>query len=478
MKLSLLKTTIATLAGVLLLSSCALGPDYVRPELDLPARFQEATDTGPSIANLKWWEIFNDENLKELIKIALAENKDVLIAAARVEEARAILGITRADLFPRIDGAANATRRDQSEGVFSFRSSPFDDFGVFGRLSWELDIWGKLRRATEADRAQLLATEYAYRSVMMSLISDVARGYFLVLDLDNRLRIARETLENRKGATKLIRDRFAGGIIPELDVNQAEIEEADAAVAVAAFEGEIIVAVNALNVLLGRHYKAIPRGELTDSLLTLTSFPAEVPASLLERRPDVLSAEEQTKAAVALIGVAIANQLPSLSVTGFLGLQNLESGDLFQSSSRTWGISGDLLGPLIDFGKSRYGVRAARARAEQALKGYESAVLNAVEEVDNSITGVRTFKAQYDAYSMQLKAAQNASRLSRARYDEGLSPYLEVLDSDRSLFSAELATSLSRQRYLSAIVQLYKALGGGWDVTEAQEVRAPALAPR
>jgi multidrug efflux system outer membrane protein len=429
--------------------------------MDLPERFREEAASEKSLADTTWPEMFPDPALQCLIKTALLENRDLAVAAARIDEARAILGVSRSHQFPRLDVAANAARGDPSNEVVSFDTVPRNNFGVFGELYFEIDLWGRLRRATEAERAILFSTEHARRTIAIALVSDVARLYFRLLDLDERARITERTLKSRKESTSLIRARFSRGIVPELDVNQAEIEEAQSAADLPGIERERRQTENALSVLLGHAPHAIERSIPLTAQKLPDSLPVQFPAALLERRPDLLAAEELVKSAIAQVGVAEAERLPTLSLTGLIGLESRKTADLFTKNARTWGISGNLLGPLIDFGERLHQVEAADARAAQAMKSYEGAVLRAVQEVEDSLIAIRTHRAQLAAVVKQRKAAANAAKLSRARYDEGQAPYLEVLDSERSLLNAELSESEEREACVNAVVQLYKALGGG-----------------
>ena len=447
----------------LMAAGCALGPDYVRPELGLPAQYREVAATEASIADTGWWEVFKDEHLQGLVRTALRENKDLLTAFARIEEARGLLGITRSDQFPALDIRGSAARTDPPDtSAPAAFTTPRNDFFAALDLSWELDLWGKLRRATEAGRADLLAAEYNARAVVVTLVAEVASTYYRLLEADDRLKISQRTLANRRDATGIIRARFNQGLIPELDVNQAEIEELDALVATAVVERQIRGLENAMSVLTGRMPGPITRSQPGSSLTDLPEIPVGLPAFLLERRPDIAAAEQLAAAEMARIGVAEAQRLPSLGLGGLIGYRSLEEGDLFESSSLTWDIAGSLVGPLIDFGRSRSRVIVAEARSDQALRSFEQQVLRAVQEVDDALVAMRTYRVERDARVAQRTAATNAARLSRARYDDGVAPYLEVLDSERSLFEAELAGSLALQNYQVAYVQLYRALGGGW----------------
>lgn len=459
----------ALLSTFLYLSACTLGPQYSRPEVDLPTEFRDrAVDSAPvdgeSVANIKWWEFFQDQQLQGLVRVSLAENRDLRRALARIDEARAVLGFTQADQYPRLDGSGNASRTNPSNQVTNFSGTPQNDFGLFGDLSFEIDLWGRVRRATEAEQAQLLSTEYAQRFVALSLVSQVASSYFILLDLDNRLAIAERTISNRRGATKIIGQRVKGGTAPDLDLNQAQIEEEDAVSTAIGLRRQIRQTENALNVLLGRASGEIPRGDALSKQKLPDALPTGFPAALLERRPDLLSNEEFTRSLFARIGVAEAERFPRLDLLGFVGLQSSDISDFVDDDAFTWSIGGNVLGPIVDFGKSKSRVEIADAQAAQALNAYEQSVFVAVREVDDALIAMKTFREEIESRRRQLAAAKNAARLSRARYDDGVTSYLEVLDSDRSYFDAELNESLARQQYLVSIVQLYRALGGGWEM--------------
>ena len=447
-------------AASLALGACALGPDYERPKLPMPEDYQQTIDRGESIANLAWWDLFEDERLRSLIEIALAENRNLAVAAARVEEARARAGFVRADQFPRIDvgGGASATE----PGSFTPDLGRQERYELSARLSWELDFWGRLRRLTEAERATVLATEDARRNVIVTLVADVASAYLLLLDLDQRLAISTRTLASREASLGIIRARFDEGTVPLLDVNQAEIQAAEAQASVAALEREIVLAENLLSVLLGRSPGPVLRAGSTANVLASPVVPAGLPADLLERRPDVRQAEQALAAQTARIGAAQALRLPTFSLTGALGLASDELSNFTDSDAGTWGLGAALFGPLVDWGQSARRVEIEQARTRQLLSTYEQTVLQALREVEDSLAGVSTFGLELAARERQANAARSAASLSRARYDGGVTSYLEVLDSERSLFVAELSASSTRRQQLVAIVELYKALGGGW----------------
>jgi multidrug efflux system outer membrane protein len=453
----------ATLFAILvvLAGGCTLTPDYERPELDVPGGYVEPAAPGPSIANLEWWELFGDEQLQTLIRTALEENKDLGAALSRIAQARSALTIRRADQYPFLDVTGQAGRLKQSEDLVPGADSRAD-YGLAANLSYELDLWGQYRRATEAAQADLLATEAAYRNVTISLVANVASFYLLLRDLDQRLLISRDTVRTRRESLRIIEARFDKGTVPELDVNQAEVELAVAEAAVANFERQVVQAENALRILLGRNPGPVTRGLRLDEQVFPPAVPAGLPSELVQRRPDVVQAEEILIAETARIGVAEALRYPSISLTGSFGWASDELSGLTSSSAETWGFGGGLFAPIFNSGALKAQAEAQRERTEQALLDYELTLQQAFREVEDALVAVRTYRDEHAARLRQVTAARNAARLSKARYDGGVVDYLEVLDSERARFSAELDESTTLQRYLNAIVELYKALGGGW----------------
>jgi multidrug efflux system outer membrane protein len=453
--------SLIVIAATLAITSCAAGPDYERPEIETPEDFREHIDEGASLANAKWWDIFQDEELDRLIKVALEESKDLQIASARLEEARARYGFTKADMYPQIGIVGQAQRTDQFDQIVPGAGIQNNIF-VGADLSWEIDLFGRLRRSNEAARADYLAAEEIRRAVYISLIADVANAYFLLRDLDSRYEIAERTLATRKNSTNIIRARFNQGTTPMLDVNQAEIQEAEAAADIAAFERQVIQAENLLSVLIGRNPGPIVRGDsLVDQILP-PAVPSGLPSELLQRRPDIVAAEQSLAAQTARIGVAQALRWPTLSLTGSAGYASDELSGLNDSSSSIFNISANLFQPLFNAGKNKQRVEIEVARTEQLLGQYEFTVIQAFREVEDALASVRTYRAESAARDMQMRAASNAAMLSKARYNGGVTSFLEVLDSERSLFQAEISASATRRARLTAVVDLYKALGGGW----------------
>ena len=445
---------------MILLGGCALGPDYERPEIDIPASYIQPVEQGESFANMPWWDVLQDPQLQTLIRIALKENKDLGIAAARIEEFRAILGVTRADQFPTVDLNARGNRGDF--GDVTPVPGTQENYRLSADVFFEVDLFGKLRRATEAARAQLLVTEEARRSITISLVANVASTYMLLRDLDAQLEIARRTEKLRGESLNIIQARFDKGIVSQLDLNQAQIELAIASVAIAAAERNVAQSENLLSILLGRNPGPIVRGLALKEQMIPPAIPTGLPSELLQRRPDILSSEAQLAAQTARIGVAEAARWPSLSLTGALGFESNELSDLTASGSDFWTLGVDFLAPIFNAGRNSSRVEAERARTEQALLAYQQTVLRAFSEVEDSLVAVRTYRDEHAARQRQVEAANNAARLSRARYNGGVTSYLEVLVTEQSQFSAELAESQTLRLYLNAIIELYKALGGGW----------------
>ena len=424
---------------------------------------------------LPWWEIYHDESLKQLISRALENNQDLGIALARIDEARALVGFVRADLFPRLDYLGNLFRQEffGSDSVLPSTRG----YGLSVPAFYEIDLWGKFRRSTEAARAELLATEEGYRSAVTTLVAEVAGTYFLLRDLDDRLVVSENTLESRVESTRIIQARFDQGYTSELDLNQAQIEESDARAFVEQFRRDIRQTENALSVLLGENPGPIVRGGNLESQYFGGGIPSGLPSELLQRRPDVLVAEQQLAAQTARIGVATAQLFPSISLTGSFGTESAQLSEFNFGQDKFWSIGGNITGPIFNAGRNLFRLDAEKARTEQAALTYEKTVRQAFQEVEDALIAIRTYQREYLARKSQADAARNAAKLSRARYDSGVTSYLEVLDIERSLFNAELATSIALRNHLNSIVQLYRALGGGWELAPSDPPPPVAASP-
>lgn len=462
-------------AVILLVAGCALTPDYERPELDVPETWLRTDATGESIANLPWWEVYQDEVLSRLIEAALAENQDLAVALARMEESRYLVTFTRADQFPFLDVFGSAGRGRQSREIFPGADTA-NNFAIGANLSFEVDLWRKFARATEAARADLLSTEAAYRSITISLVAEVASTYLLLRDLDARLEISRQTAEGRGERLEIVRARFEKGIEAEIDVNQAEAQLAIAEAAVAQFERQVAQTEHALRVLLGRYPGSIARGPQIELGGGALSIPPGLPSELLERRPDIVEAEQRLAAETARIGVAQALRFPSLSLTARVSAVAEDLTDLNSTDAGEWNVMAGIFQPIFNSGRLKAQMKAQTARAEQARHRYLGVLQDAFREVEDSLVAIETFRREHAARQRQVVAARNAVRLSAARYDGGVVDYLEVLDSERTLFDSELEESSIRRQGLTAFVTLYKALGGGWSAPDPEDSSAEEAA--
>ncbi|HEX8874578.1 MAG TPA: efflux transporter outer membrane subunit [Nitrosospira sp.] len=450
------------LLSSLLLASCAMGPDYSRPSIDASDRFRMAETEGQSIANLPWWELLHDEQLQHLIKLALLENKDLKQAVASVEELQARLGIARWDFLPKMDMNVNAPAFGKLGG-FSIPgfATPYNYFGQT-TLNWEIDIWGRVRRSNEAALADLMAREENRRAVVLTLVSSVAQSYFDLLQFDMQLDIARNALQSWEESVALARAQLQGGVVSRLDLDQFEAERANAATRVAELQRQMVQKENELSVLVGHNPVTITRGRLLTEQMLPPEVPAGLPSELLERRPDILQAEKTLAAATARIGVAKAARFPKLTITGFLGVASPALSKILLSGSE-FGVGGlGLAGPLLNAQSLGLEQRAAEAQARQVLAQYEQSILVAFKEVEDALVAVRTANDQRKAQQEQVEALRSALNISNLRYQGGITSYVDVLLAKRTLFDAQFALAATHRLHLASIVQLYKALGGGW----------------
>ena len=462
---------------ILVISSCRVGPNYQRAVVNSPAtfRFDSISTQADTIINLKWWELFQNEELKALIDTALINNQDVLIAASRIEENRAVVGYNKADMWPSIGYDGSGARMQNNMPALGI-SGPYNNFSGAANLAWELDFWGKFRRGTEAARAELMASDYGHRAVQISLISSIAGTYFLLLDYDARLKISERTLVSRKESLRIISERYDKGIVPEIDLNQAEIQEAIAAASVPLYERLVAQTENALSVLIGGNPGTIVRTSALRDLVIPPEIPSGIPASVLARRPDINQAEQMLVAQNARIGVAVAMRFPSISLTGMLGAASTDLSSITTGDALIWSFGGGIVGPIFQFGKNKRRVEIERQRFYQDSLYYVQTILQAFREVEDALVEIQTLDSESIARERQMAAALNAAMLSNKRYNGGVTSYLEVLDSERSQFNAQLSAAEVYQLYLNAYVLLYKALGGGW--ISAEEMKQAEEAPQ
>ncbi len=461
---------------VTVLGGCKVGPDYVRPETDTPSAFRYDAGQTSDLVNTSWWQQFDDPVLNQLIGKALAQNKDVRIAAARVEEAAGILGVTRSQLFPQVGAGAGFARQQVSRysGSTTLQEDvrrTFNNYQVLLTASWEIDFFGKLQRQTESARATLLATEDGRRATLLALVAAVANEYITLRDLDKQLEISRHTAASRGESLRLFELRFKGGVIAELELNQMQSEYEQALAAIPDIERQIAQQENLISVLLGENPGPIPRGRTLDEL-ALPVVPAGLPSDLLEQRPDLLQAEQNLAAANADIGAAKALYYPTITLTGQAGTLSTQWSKLFTGDARTWNFGPSISVPIFTAGAIRGQVAQAEARREQALYQYQQAIQTAFRETEDALVGQLKLREQLTAQGRRVTALKGYARLARLRYDNGYTSFLEVLDAERSLFTAELDYARNQGDLFQALVNVYKAMGGGW------VVQASDLAPQ
>ena len=450
----------------LLLLACAMGPNYSRPDIPTSDSFRMAEEPKdlPSLANMPWWELYQDEELQRLIRIALEENKDLKRAVASIDEFQARLFTARMDFAPQLSATGNFPVARQGGFAVPGFPNPFNHYGQ-GSLAWELDIWGRIRRANEAGLADLLAREENRRAVTLQIVGGVAQAYFDLRQFDMQLEIAKRTLLAWEESVRIGQARLRQGMINKLDVDQFEAERENAAARIAELKRHMIQKENELSVLLGRNPSQIARGRSLTEQIMPPVVPAGLPSELLQRRPDVVAAEQQLVAATARIGVAQAERFPKLSLTGILGVASPHLTD-FVSPGTDFGVLASFVtGPLLNAQTLGFQQRAAEAQAKQAVAQYEQTILVAFREVEDALVGVSTAREQAAAQERQVNALRSALNLANLRYKGGLANYLEVLIAQRSLFVTELALADTQRLHLVSVVQLYKALGGGWSPT-------------
>jgi len=450
---------IVILIITVLVQACAVGPNFHKPDQNTHTNYRYVTNKTDSIINLKWWKIFNDPVLDTLIVTALRENKNVLIAASRIDQARANVGYNKADYGPKFGVQANAGRTNMPLKIPL--NNTFNSFGTSAVVNWELDFWGKYRRSTESAQADLLASFYGKKAMEIALISEVATNYFQLIDYKARLQISEDTWALRDSTLQIVQSRFDHGYTHIIDVNQAQIQKAVSQVAIPQYKRLIAFTEHNLSILLGKTPDMIPTLKSLQEYELPSDIPTGIPSEILQRRPDILQSEQLYHSQLAKVGVAQAMRFPSISLTGLLGIGSTELSSLV-SNGLGWSAGASLLGPLFEWGKNVRRVDMEREKAKQSLLTYENTVLNALMEVDNSLVELSTLKEELIANDQMLVASSNASNLSRQRYYQGVTSYLEVIENQRQEFEARLSYSDNYQRLLNAYVGLYKSLGGGW----------------
>lgn len=465
-------------------SGCAVGPDWRRPDLQTPVAWRIDYAQAAEMANTRWWEAFGDPALNQLVDEALHNNRDLVQAAARVDQFLGALRSTRSQFYPQLGYSADASRNYASENgstpILPGMGRTFSLYDAALGASWQLDLFGRVRREAEAAQAQVYASEQGRRGVVLSVVTSVTTAYIALRALDRQLEIAHATAENYAGSLKLFEMRHAGGVVSEVERSQVESQYQQAQAAIPRLERDVAQQENLLSVLLGRASGDIPRGRGIEQLGD-PDIPADLPASLLERRPDVLQAEHNLHAANAEIGAAKSAYFPSLSLTGLFGVSSQSLGNFLDSTSKTRSATATLTGPIFTFGQIKGQVQSAKAARREALAFYEQVVLNALRETNDALIGVQKRHVEYTALSRRSAALRTYARLSRDRFEGGEASYLEVLYAENELFNAELeAVSVLGQRFAD-LINVYKALGGGWiDLADplAQKQQQPVASGR
>lgn len=451
----------------LMLGGCLLGPDYSRPQVDVPATYRFPDSYASDVANTEWWKQFDDPVLDELITTALANNNDVKIAAARVDQFLGQFVTTRAALLPHVDAGLDAGRQriSTSSPLFANVNNPvFNSYQLALSASWEIDLFGHNRRLTESARASLLSTEEAKRGTVLTLVSSVASSYINLRSLDRQLEIANATTASRAESVHVFELRFQGGEVSQMELAQSQSEYEASRAVIPQIEAQIAQQEDALSVLLGRNPGDILRGRALGELAA-PAVPAGLPSDLLERRPDLRQAEQDLVAANAQIGAAKALYFPQISITGLLGTQSGQFSKLFTGPARVWSFAGSVTQPIFEGGAIAGQVKQAEAVQQQALYSYRKAIQVAFQEVDDALVSSQKLREQFEVQGRQVDALATYAHLARLRYEGGYTSYIEVLDAERSLFNAQLSETQTQAGVLVSYVSLYKAMGGGWIIT-------------
>jgi outer membrane protein, multidrug efflux system len=458
-----MRRLLACLLAGSMLTACTVGPDYVRPEVATPAAFRFSIADTRNNANAAWWTLFGDRKLTQLIDVALAQNWDLQIAAARVDQAAGALLSTRSGLYPQIGYSGTAERYRVSDNLLqgTVEPNPLSLYEPLIGAGWELDLWGRIRRQAEAAQADLVGAEEARRGVVLTLVSAVATTYVRLRALDAELAISRKTLANYAATLKIFRNRFKYGQVSEITVSQARAQYESVAAAIPAIELEIAKTENALSILVGDYPHAIDRG-LSFAALRPPPVPDGIPSTLLERRPDIAQAEQRLIAANALIGAARAQYFPQISLTGTLGFASMALGNLLAGPSTVWSLAGGIAGPIFDAGNIKGQVKATEAQRREALAQYLKTIQAAFRDVSDALVSHSKSLEKLAAEQRLVTAERTTARLSNLKFEEGQESYTTVLISQRDLYAAELSVVRARFDALASLIDLYKALGGGW----------------
>jgi multidrug efflux system outer membrane protein len=439
-----------------------VGPDYRRPDIEVPPAWRLGSTEAGEISNIAWWEEFQDPVLSGLVRTALENNKDLAIATANIDQASAQYGIVRSAQFPQVSAGVSASRNRSSANAAVPGGETFSDYNINLSASFELDVWGKLRRASESARASLLASEQGKGTVVLTVVTSVANGYIQLRALDRQLEIAQRTSQSFREVTRLQKLRFEEGAVPESDYRQAQSQYQAAVAQVPELERQIARQENFLSVLLGRNPGPIERGREIDAML-FPAVPGGLPASLLERRPDIRQAEQNLVAANADIGVAKAAYFPDISLTALLGLESAQLSNLFKGPSKAWSFGAGLLQPIFNAGRIDSQVAQAEALQREALYVYQRSIISAFQDVENALIDRTKFGQIRDEQAINVEALRRFRDLADLRYREGATIYLEVANAEQSLFNAQLSYVATQSQLFQSYATLYKAMGGGWE---------------
>lgn len=450
-------------AVLLLLGGCSVGPDYVRPDVAKYENWQLVNNGGEKLADCRWWQQFGDPALDQLIEEGLRNNLDLKSAAARVDQYLGMLDSTRSQYFPQIGATFDAGGKRESGKITELYKAALT-------ASWELDLWGRVRRSSEAAQARILATEAGRQGVLLTLVANIASGYITLLGLDQQLEIAKATEAAYLESLRLFELRYKYGTVSQLEVAQVRSQYESAGQSIASYQSQIKQQENLLSLLLGKVPGGILRGKKIDAL-TAPAIPAGLPSELLNRRPDIIQAEQTLIAANADIGAARAEYFPKITLTGALGVASDDMGRLFASGTGVWSAAGQAAMPLLNFGRISGEVKQAEALKEQAVYSYQQAVLSGFKDVEDALVRSSKGGEQLRAQERQVAALEDYARLSHLQFDAGTSSYLQVLDAERSLFAGKLSMTQTRYEQLVSVVSVYKAMGGGW-IAEADRLAA------
>jgi multidrug efflux system outer membrane protein len=461
--------------ALLMLSSCTIGPDYLRPTIKTPASWTISYQSAAQMTDVMWWQEFNDPVLDNLISTALVSNLDLKAATARVDQFLGQWRTTRSEAFPQIGASAQVSRQQDTKTGLAPAKGPYSSYAGTLNASWEIDFWGRIRRATEGAQADLMASEAGRRTILLTLVSNVASSYLLLRGLDRQLEIAKETESAYAESLRIFHLRHTHGTVSQLEVSQVESEYENARQTIPLLEGQIAQQEHLLALLIGRNPQPILRGRSIDQL-TIPTIPAGLPSQLLEQRPDILEAEQALVAANARIGVAKALYYPSISLTGALGIATINSDELFDEDSLTWGLGGGLLAPIFTFGAIEGQVMTAEAVQREALYRYQQSIISGFREVEDALTATTKGRESQEAKGRRVKALENYARLAKKQYDAGTTDYLQVLDANRSLFSSQLDYVETQTKVLTSLIDVYRTMGGGWLDTADQKTAVEKIA--